>query len=287
VIAWPSGSEADAESREDAKIGRGAAEADPATGVEDEARTELEGEACVRAELMWGGRAGDGDKFDVAAEGCADGDSGGGRMKPLDATGSVRRVISKVEFGHESERPSIGKGGCEGKNKASGPRVFAHSGVGWEGEVGHECEGAFAGVIAPEVAFDAQRDVSKSVGIGSIATLDLTGDRVRVENDLNVSVLGDSAFDVHLAENPLCVWSRSASAISRKIEETRLDLEHVFRNGVRRFRGVGSVGAEGARVGVGGLSARNHCGCRAGDEAGWVHRHEGQEIELAVLRRVG
>ncbi len=203
MIAWPSRSEADAEAREDAKIGRSAAEADPATSVEDEVRAELEGEACVRAELMWGGRAGDGDDFEVATEGCADGDPGGGRVKPLEATGSVRRVISKIELGHESERPSVGKGGCEGKNEASGPCVLAHSGVGWEGEVGHECEGACAGIIAPEVAFDAQRDVSKSVGIGSIAALDLSGDRVRVENNLHVSVLGDAAFDVHLAENPL------------------------------------------------------------------------------------
>ncbi len=149
------------------------------------------------------GWARDGDEFEVGAEVCGEGDAGGCGVKPLEATGAVGGAIAKIELGHEAEGPAVGEGGCEGEDDSAGPSAIAHPGMGGEGEVRHEGEGGFATVIAPEIAFDAQGDVSESIGVGAVAALDLSGDGVGVEDDLDVGVLGDTPFEVYLAKDPL------------------------------------------------------------------------------------
>lgn len=162
----------------------------------------------------------------------------------MDLACPVGGSVSEIQFGHDAEVPAILERDGSGDDEASCPRTFTESGVSREREVGHERERDFAGIVADEVLFDTEGDITESLGIGAVPSLDLPCYGVGIEDHLEIGVLGESSFQVDLPENPLAMVGGCTSAVAREIGEACFELEHPFWDGEGRLGGVWAVGGE-------------------------------------------
>lgn len=119
-----------------------------------------------------------------------------------------------------------------------------------EREVGHERERDVSGIVADEVLFDTEGDITESFGIGAVSSLDLPCYGVGIEDHLEVRVLGETSFQVDLPKNPLALFGGCTSSVVGKIGEAGLELDHPFWDGEGRLGGVWTVGGELSDGGV-------------------------------------